>query len=259
MLRGSSIGLPGSDGPGSVSLSGLVAYARGYAAFGGTLRDQRPTTVRCPETQPRCMSALERRGEHVRRCRRAYEGDVGRWTLCLRTRTGDREAMVKRDRSGSPWRDRARCREMAEDEFWDRFADADVRIAAQVVTGRATISVSHVVEDGRLMFCSASGEGAREFLAHSLMSVQIDGYNAREAFTVSMIGYAEAIAPRSEALGFVDLASQPPPATERAWVRFVPMSIAGRIFAVDADLSTRKSSTEARLRGTTPERQLLTP
>lgn len=37
------------------------------------------------------------------------------------------------------------------------------------------------------------------------------------------------------------------------------MSIAGRIFAVDADLSTRKSSTEARLRGTTPERQLLTP
>lgn len=96
---------------------------------------------------------------------------------------------------------------MAEDEFWDRFADADVRIAAQVVTGRATTSVSHVVKDGRLMFCSASGEGAREFLAHSLMSVQIDGYNAREAFTVCMIGHAEAIAPRSEALGFVDLAS----------------------------------------------------
>lgn len=51
-----------------------------------------------------------------------------------------------------PLEARARCREMAEGEVWDRFADADVRIAAQVVTGRAITSVSPVVEHGRLVF-----------------------------------------------------------------------------------------------------------
>lgn len=142
--------------------------------------------------------------------------------------------MMKLVRSGSPWGDRAQCRELAEDEFWDRFADADVRIAAQVVTGRATTSVPHVVEDGRLMFCAAPRNGSSDFLARNLMSVQIEGYNAREAFTVAMIGYTEDIAPASEALRLDDVVSQPNPPADRCWVRFRPISIEGRIFAVDA-------------------------
>ena len=167
--------------------------------------------------------------------------------------------MVKLVRSGSPWGDRAQCREMAEDECWNRFADADVRIAAQVVTGREATPVSHVIEDGRLMFCAASGNGSRDFLAHSLMSVQIDGYNTREAFTVSMIGYAEDIAPGSEARRLDGHAPQPSPSTDRRWVTLVPISIEGRIFAVDSDPSDREPSSEARQRGTVQEQQLLTP
>jgi len=167
--------------------------------------------------------------------------------------------MVKLVRAESPWGDRAQCREMAEDECWDRFVDADVRIAAQVVTGREATPVSHVVEDGRLMFCAASGNGSRDFLAHSLMSVQIDGYNAREAFTVSMIGYAEDIAPGSEVLLLDGHAPQPSPPADRRWVTFIPISIEGRIFAVDAEPSDREPSAEARQRGIVHERQLLTP
>lgn len=154
--------------------------------------------------------------------------------------------MVKLARSGSPWRDRAQCREMAEDECWNRFADADVRIAAQVVTGRETTPVSHVVEDGSLVFCAASGNGSGGFLAHSLMSVHIDGYNAREAFTVTMIGYTEDITPRSETLRFDGLELQPSTPADRRWVAFVPISVEGRIFAVDAESSDPHSPPAAR-------------
>ncbi|WP_314094180.1 hypothetical protein [Microbacterium foliorum] len=148
---------------------------------------------------------------------------------------------------------------MAENECWKRFADADVRIAAQVVTGREATPVSHVVEGGRLMFCAASGNGSRDFLAHSLMSVQIDGYNTREAFTVFMIGYAEDIAPGSAVLLLDGHVPQPPPPADRRWVTFVPIRIEGRIFAVDADPSDRESPSEVQLRGIGDERQLLTP
>ncbi|KRD54330.1 MULTISPECIES: hypothetical protein [unclassified Microbacterium] len=91
------------------------------------------------------------------------------------------------------------------------------------------------------------------------MSVQIDGYNTREAFTVSMIGYAEDIAPGSEARRLDGHAPQPSPSTDRRWVTFVPISIEGRIFAVDSDPSDREPSSEARQRGTVQEQQLLTP
>lgn len=109
------------------------------------------------------------------------------------------------------------------------------------------------------MFCAASGHGSSDFLAHSLMSVQIDGYNTREAFTVSMIGYAEDIAPASEVLLLDGHVPQPSPPADRRWVTFVPISIEGRIFAVDSDPSDREPSSETRQRRTVQERQLLTP
>lgn len=163
-------------------------------------------------------------------------------------RTGHALCMATTEWSGSPWGGGVRCRRLREGECWERFAHADIRIAAHVMDGREAIPVPHVVENGGLLFATASGGSPDEGDAHGLMTVQIDGYDATEAFSVALIGYADEPTPEDGA----SLRRDPTlrrSVDGRKWVRFVPLSIEGRIYTAVASADAGSTASSARRQG----------
>lgn len=131
---------------------------------------------------------------------------------------------------------RAPTRALDEDECWVRLAAAPYgRVVTHAADELDVFPVNHRVGDRTIVFRTAAGTKLLELTIHGDVVFQIDGVDAREAFSVVVKGVAEQLETSPEIAAVEPLGVRPwaPEAKDR-WVRITPDRVSGRAFMLRA-------------------------